>query len=280
MLRNGNARPFRQCAGVLGWPLDHTLSPVIHNAAFRSLGLDWSYYAWPVPPEHLGDAVRGLRALGAAGANVTMPHKESVIEHLDDLEGDAAATRAVNTIQNLAGRLIGHNTDVSGFHDLLVQDIGFDISGASALVVGAGGAARAVVKALVDGGASVVVAARRPESAEQLRDVGEVEVVALDDVVSAAEKVVLIVNATPVGMAGEEDPLPTVGFRSDQTVVDLVYRPPLTPLVERARAAGADAWGGLGMLVHQAAASFRIWTGREPPLDVMSAAALHALSHS
>lgn len=278
MLRAGT-RPFRHCAGVLGWPLDHTLSPVIHNAAFRSLGLDWSYFSWAVDPEGLGDAVRGLRALGAAGANVTMPHKEAVIEYLDELEGDAAATRAVNTIQNLGGRLVGHNTDVGGFRDLLVQDIGFEPSGASALVLGAGGAARAVVKALGDAGASVLVAARRTEKGAELRSLAEIEVVAWDEAAPAAERAILIVNTTPLGMREGEDPLPTVAFRGDQTVVDLVYRPSATVLVERARGAGADAWAGLGMLVHQAAASFRIWTGQEPPLDVMSAAAIHALGH-
>ena len=278
MLRQGSPRSFHHCAGVFGWPLEHTLSPVIHNAAFRALGLDWSYFAWPVEPALIGDAVRGLRALGAAGANVTMPHKEAVIEGLDALEGDARATGAVNTIENRAGRLIGHNTDVSGFRALLVEDIGLDPSGERAVVLGAGGAARAVVKALSDAGADVAIAARRAAMAEKLRNVSNVEVIAWDEVVKSASGAALIVNATPLGMAGGEAP-PDIEFHAKQTVVDLVYDPPVTPLVERARAAGADAWGGLGMLVHQAAASFRIWTGQEAPLDIMSAAALHALNH-
>lgn len=276
MLKQG---PFRHCAGVLGWPLDHTLSPVIHNTAFRTLGLDWSYFAWPVEAELLGDAVRGLRALGAAGANVTMPHKEAVLEHLDELAGDASVTQAVNTIENRGGRLIGHNTDVSGFRDLLVEDIGFQASGTAALVLGSGGAARAVVHALAADGAQVKIAARRPEVGERLRDVAAVDVLAWDQANEAAGAADLIVNATPLGMQSD-DPLPVTEFRAGQTVVDLVYSPPVTPLVERARAGGADAWGGIGMLVHQAAASFRIWTAQEPPLDVMSAAALHALSHA
>ena len=276
---------FAHCAGVLGWPLDHTLSPVMHNTAFRSLGLDWRYFAWPVPPDALRDAVRGLRALGAAGANVTMPHKENVIEFLDRLEGDARSTSAVNTIQNLAGDLIGHNTDVGGFRDLLVEDIGLSASGARAVVLGAGGAARAVVKALTDEGADVAVVARRVEVAEKLRDVADLEVVSWADAVEASQKADLIVNATPLGMDGEAgavgvDPLEGSTFRREQTVIDLVYSPPTTPLVARARAAGADAWGGLGMLVHQAAAAFRIWTGQEPPLEAMSAAAVAAIGHS
>jgi shikimate dehydrogenase len=260
----------------LGWPLEHTLSPVIHNAAFRSLELDWRYFSWPVEPGLLGDAVRGLRALGAAGANVTMPHKETVIEFLDSLEGDAEATRAVNTIHNLGGTLIGYNTDVVGFHALLVEDVGFSPASKRAVVLGSGGAARAVVKSLKDNGATTAIAARRPEAAERLFEVAQVDVVPWDGLAEAIDTADLVVNATPLGMNGE-DPLEGVDLTPGKTVVDLVYAPPVTPLIARARAAGADAWGGLGMLVHQAAASFRIWTGQEPPLPTMSAAALHAL---
>lgn len=278
MLRQSAPKSFAHCAGVLGWPLEHSLSPAIHNSAFRSVGLDWSYFPWPVHPDALGEAVGGLRALGAAGANVTMPHKEAVIEHLDELEGDAGATQAVNTVHNLNGRLVGHNTDVGGFRDLLIEDIGFKAAGTAALVLGSGGAARAVVKALADDGADVVVVARRTEMAEKLREVADLEVVGWDVAAPRLGDADLIVNATPLGMQGEI-PLEDAAFRSGQTVVDLVYNPPVTPLITKARAAGADAWGGLGMLVHQAAAAFRIWTGQEPPLDVMSAAALHALSH-
>src|SRR3712207_5801878 len=113
------ARVSSNFVGVLGWPLDHTLSPPIHAAAFRHLGMDWIYLAWPVPPEDLAAAVGGLRALGALGANVTMPHKETVIEHLDEISGDARAVGAVNTIQRIGDRLIGHNTDVDGFREFL-----------------------------------------------------------------------------------------------------------------------------------------------------------------
>lgn len=270
---------FRHCAGVLGWPLEHTLSPTIHNAAFRALELEWFYFAWPVEPDSLERAVQGLRALGAAGANVTMPHKESVIAHLDALEGDASSTGAVNTIQNLGGRLIGHNTDVAGFGALLAGDIGFRPAGKRALVLGAGGAARAVLKCLADDGSSAAVAARRPDAARALRGVAEVDIVAWGDAAAVAEGADLIVNSTPLGMRGE-DSLPEARFAPGQTVVDLVYNPPTTPLLERARSAGADAWSGLGMLVHQAAASFRVWTGQDPPLQTMSAAAIRAVGHT
>ena len=277
MLKSRGVTSF---AGVLGWPLTYTLSPVIHNAAFRRVGLDWVYLQWPVPPEELDDAVAGLRSLGAMGASVTMPHKEQIVKLLDGLSGDARALGAVNTIQRLGHRLIGHNTDVDGFRAFLEEDAGVDLEDKSCLVLGAGGAARAVVKALGDlGAAGIAVAARSPERGEEVTSLvghGEARVCDWDDAGSEAEGADVIVNATPLGMR-EGDPLPGTRFNSGQVVVDLVYDPPSTEMVERARSAGADAWGGLGMLVHQAAAAFRIWTGQDPPLETMSAAALRAI---
>jgi shikimate dehydrogenase len=268
--------------GVLGWPLAQTLSPAIHNAAFRKLGLDWAYFAWPVPPESLDAAVAGLRALGAQGANVTMPHKQAAIDYLDHLSGDARAVGAVNTIQRHADQLIGHNTDIDGFIDFLSADAGADVTGVRALVLGAGGSARAVVKALVHRGAGEInVAARDPRRAEEVRKIAEGiagGAIEWDAAPRAAGEAELVVNATPLG-ANDEDPLPRANFSRGQLVVDLVYLPPATRLVERARSEGANAWGGLGMLVHQAAAAFRIWTGVDPPLETMSAAALHAIRH-
>jgi shikimate dehydrogenase len=274
------ARGVSSFAGIIGWPLTHTLSPVIHNAAFRKIGLDWIYLQWPVPPEELDHAVSGIRALGAMGANVTMPHKEEVVTLLDGVSGDARAIGAVNTIQRLGNRLIGHNTDVDGFRAFLEEDAGADLRGKACLVLGAGGAARAVVKALRDlGAAGIAIAARTPEKGEEVtaqvahRDT---RVCDWEDAETEAEEADMIVNATPIGMR-TGDPLPGTKFNPGQVVVDLVYDPPSTELVERSRAAGADAWGGLGMLVHQAAASFRIWTGQDPPLETMSAAALRAI---
>jgi shikimate dehydrogenase len=267
-------------AGVLGWPLTYTLSPVIHNAAFRKVGLDWVYLQWPVPPEELGDAVAGLRALGAMGASVTMPHKEEIVKLLDGLSGDARVLGAVNTIHRLGHRLIGHNTDVDGFRAFLEEDTGVDLEGKSCLVLGAGGAARAVVKALGDLGATgIAIAARTPERGEEVTAQvghGDTRVCDWNEASAEAEAADVIVNATPIGMR-EGDPLPGASFNSGQVVVDLIYDPPSTEMVERARSAGADAWGGLGMLVHQAAAAFRIWTGQDPPLETMSAAALRAI---
>jgi shikimate dehydrogenase len=237
------------------------------------------YLRWPVPPESLSAAVGGIRALGATGANVTMPHKETVMSLLDELSGDAAAIGAVNTIQRVGGLLVGHNTDVDGFSEFLSSDVGFDAHGRRALVLGAGGAARAVVAALATMGASsITVAARRPHQADDVAALGgdAGEGAAWGELAGLIEGADVVVNATPLGGDGED---PTVGgeLHEGQLVVDLVYDPPMTPLVDRARLAGADAWGGLGMLVHQAAASFRIWTGLSAPLEAMSAAAVHAL---
>ena len=277
MLRH---RPATNFVGVLGWPLEHTLSPVLHAAAFRQMGLDWVYLAWPVEPEDLGDAIAGLRALGALGANVTMPHKETVMGFLDELSGDARTVGAVNTVQRIGRRLVGHNTDVDGFRHFLEGDAGLDASGMRVLVLGAGGAARAVVRALDGlGAAELAVAARNVDKGSKLVELaGRAQGKALswEDATATAADYDMVVNATPVG-TGDGDPLPNVEWRSGHVVVDLVYEPPSTNLVERARAGGARAWGGIGMLVHQAAAAFQIWTGQDPPLETMSAAALHAI---
>jgi shikimate dehydrogenase len=266
--------------GVLGWPLDHTLSPVIHNAAFRTAGIDCVYLAWPVPPEYLEQAVAGLRALGATGANLTMPHKQAVLEHLDDLSEEARALGAVNTIHRAGERLVGYNTDVSGFREFIEDDAGIAIADRTVAVIGAGGAARAVVKALAQLRAGkIVIVARDPERAAEVAAIGGSiasveEAGGAEDHIGSAD---VVVNATPAGMDGRTDPVPGASFRPDQVVVDLIYSPPTTPLMRRARAAGAEAWGGLGMLVRQAAASFSIWTGREPSLETMSAAAVRAI---
>jgi shikimate dehydrogenase len=278
MLRAQLASP--RLVGVLGWPLDHTLSPVIQNAAFRRLALEWIYLSFPTRPQDLAAAVGGLRALGAMGANVTMPHKEEVMGLLDDLSGDARAVGAVNTIQRVGDDLIGHNTDIDGFAEFVVGDAGYDVTGMDCIVLGSGGAARAVVKALDDLGAGrIAIVARRTEAAARLVGLVGGGRADLHPWESAAELVTasdVVVNATPVGM-GREDVVPAATFRAGQLVVDLIYEPPSTPMVERARTAGADAWGGLGMLVHQAAASFRIWTGQDPPIGTMSAAAVRAI---
>ena len=280
----GGKRDASHFVGVLGWPLEVTLSPLMHNVGFRRLGLDWIYLRWPVAPDDLDHAVRGLRALGADGANVTMPHKESIVEHLDSLDEDAGAIGAVNTVRRSGKELIGHNTDVVGFSEFLVEDAGFQPDGTSALVLGAGGAARAVVKALANLGAGdVTIAARNREAGASVAALAEdatrsARAIGWEDASDLVDGVDLVVNATPIGMRGEAL-LSRVTFRPSQCVIDLIYSPPTTPLIERARAGGANGWGGLGMLVRQAAASFAIWTGQQAPLDAMSAAAIRGIGH-
>ncbi len=267
-------------AAVIGDPVRHSLSPVLHNAAFRALDLDWAYVAFEVPRGAAFAAVAGMRALGIDGLSVTMPHKDAVVAAVDRLSPTALALGAVNTVVRLADVLEGHNTDGAGFVAAVRHDEGFDLTGRRCVVLGAGGAARAVVRALADEGASEVVVVNRTPSRAQAAAAlaGPVGRVGGAEAVADAE---LVVNATPVGMgAGAEGPLTVdpAWLGPGQLVVDLVYDPPLTPLVETARARGAAAVNGLGMLIHQAAHAFRLWTAEDPPLAVMSAAALAELA--
>ena len=253
----------------------------MHNAAFRSLGLDWVYLAFEVAAGEAAAAVAGARALGVEGLSVTMPHKASVVAAVDRLSAVAEALAAVNTVVRLPGGLLkGENTDGAGFLEALRGDDGFEPAGRRCLVVGAGGAARAVVKALGDAGAvEVVVVNRTPANAETAAalagSAGRV------GVAGEAGEADLVVSAVPLGMAGRGDddlPVDPADLGPGQLVVDLVSNPAVTPLVEAAMARGARAVNGLGMLVHQAALQLRLWTGESPPLDVMRSAALTAVA--
>jgi shikimate dehydrogenase len=261
--------------GIIGWPVEHSLSPAIHNAAFAALDLDWIYVPLPVPPGEAPAAIRGLRALGFAGANVTMPHKTDAAEAADTLSDDARRLRAVNTIVVDGDGVGGHNTDAPGFDRFLRRDAGFDPIGRAAVIFGAGGAARATALALARAPvARLIVAVREPGRAGMLLDAleglpADVRVVGFDE--ASAESADLVVNATPVGS------LPLPRLEEGAVVVDLRYHPSVTDVQTTARAAGATAFGGLGLLLHQAALSFELWTGHVAPLDVMSAAALAAI---
>lgn len=271
-------------AAVIGDPVRHSLSPAIHNAAFRAAGLDWVYVALPVPEGEARIAVAGMRALGIDGMNVTMPHKSDVVKAIDRLSPAAKALGSVNTISRRGNELIGDSTDGEGFVNALRADEGLDPAGKRFLVIGAGGAARAVVKAVADAGATeVVVVARRPERGDRCaRLAGKAGRVGTTDDLAGAD---VIVNATPVGMGEVVNidrhalPLDPERLAVGQLVVDLVYEPLVTPLVAAARARGVAAVNGIGMLVHQAALAFRIWTGEDAPLAVMSAGALTALTN-
>jgi shikimate dehydrogenase len=273
-------------AGVVGGPVQvaRSLSPAIHNAGYRALGLDWVYVGFPVAPEE-DDAVavlRGLGRSGVAGFNVTMPHKLAAAAAVDRLAGQAAVVGAVNAVEVTGNELVGWNTDGEGLASFLLRQTDTDLDGCSVVVIGAGGSARSVVSGLVLAGAgAVTVLARDPDRAAALAPMaGEASFRALP-LSSAAAVVVagadVIVNATPVGQEGEPPLIPVEAIRPGAVVVDLVYHPLETPLVQAASRAGVKAYGGLGMLVHQAALAFEIFTGRSAPLEALWAGAREAL---
>ncbi len=267
-------------AGVVGWPIEHSLSPTIHNAAYRTLGLNWVYAAFPVRPGTLPRAVRGLADAGLVGVNVTMPHKEEAATLADELSEDAERLAAANVL-SFGARVGADNTDAPGFARFLADDAGFDPAGTRAVIFGAGGAARACALALARGGlADLSIAARTAGASARMAAALQGSATTWREVpfgssVSGAD---LIVNATPLGGTGERGTLALEGLHPGQVVVDLVYRPAITPLVAAARAAGADAFGGLGLLLHQAALTIELWTGQVAPLPEMSAAALAELA--
>jgi shikimate dehydrogenase len=263
--------------GVIGDPVGHSRSPAILNAAYREAGLNWVYVAFPAPAGQGADAVKAAPALGLVGLSVTMPHKADAAWACDELTPDAAALGAVNVVTVAEhGRLLGASTDGEGFVRS-VRDEGLDPAGLDVLVAGAGGAARAIVLALGGAGARVTVAARRLPQAEAAAGlVPGGQAVTLSDVDPGV--FALVVNATPLGMQGEAGPLPADRLNSGQLVVDTVYHPMETPFLAAARARGIRGANGLGMLVHQAALAFELWTGVDAPLAAMRAAAAEAPS--
>jgi shikimate dehydrogenase len=278
--------------GVIGYPLGHSISPIILQVALDACGIGARYEAWETPPQELAERVRALRSGDVLGANVTIPHKEAVIGFLDGTEGLAVKSGAVNTIVNDEGRLTGHNTDAVGFTRALREDGGFDPRGRRAVVLGAGGAGRAVVLVLVEAGAGTVFAMDVvPERARALvSSLGEWASERTDlswggptdeafrQALSGCQ---LLVNCTPVGTRGGQaeglSPVSGDEVPRDVLVFDLVYNPLETPLVAAARARGNRAISGLKMLIYQAAESFRLWTGCEAPVERMLEAGRKAL---
>lgn len=256
-------------AAVIGSPVRHSWSPAIHNAAFETLGLDWVYLAFEVTEGSAGPALDAVRTLGIEGLSVTMPHKAAVAAAVDDLTEDAAALGAVNCVVNRGGRLLGDNTDGGGFLDGLAHDSRFEVAGSSCAVIGAGGAARAVVSALSSAGASEVLVVNRSagnadRAASLAGDRGRPATI--DEVATCG----LVVNATPVGMGSSTGlPVPPDLLGVGQVAVDLVYDPVETPWLAALRAQGVEAHNGLSMLVHQAARAFEHWTGVDAPIDEM-----------
>ena len=274
-----------QRLGIIGYPIGHSISPIFQQAGLDHLGIDATYEKWEVTPEDVGDFVAGLRAPGTLGINITVPHKQAVIPFLDEVDEWATAAGAVNTIVTHDGHLTGHNTDGPGFLRALLVETGYDPSRTRALILGAGGAARGILLALVRGGVdSLVIANRTLERAETLAQLASdngvgSEAISLsgDALTEAAASANLIVNCTTMGMSHGPDehgsPISAAQIPATATVNDVVYTPLLTPILKEAAAAGATALGGLHMLVYQGVLSFQMWTGVDAPVDVMLAAA-------
>ncbi len=278
-----------QVVGVIGWPVQHSLSPPMHNAAFRALGLNWVYVAFAVPPDNVGTAIAGMRALGLRGLNVTIPHKAAVVSHLDEISATSRQLGVVNTIVNSDGHLRGDSTDGAGFIRALAE-AGEGITDNRVVLIGAGGSARAVALAAAqEQPEELVIVNRTPqravELAELVRAAGGLEAVrsiALDspEVATAVSSADVIIDSTPVGMYPHTDVAPVISpqwLRPCQLVCDLTYNPRETVLLQAAREAGARVLDGTGMLVHQGAIAFEQWTGEEAPVEVMRLALLEAL---
>ncbi|KAF0209138.1 MAG: shikimate dehydrogenase [Actinomycetota bacterium] len=279
-------------AGVVGWPVEHSLSPAMHNAAYEELDLNWVYLALPAPDQgalfRLADAARSSAFVGF---NVTMPHKRAVLELCDEVAMLAQMAGAVNTVHCVEGRLVGYNTDSRGLLESLQAEAQFNAEGRRIAIIGAGGAAGAAVAGFILGKAThLSIVNRDVARAEQLMTRVEPYLrgleVSLETIDAGAEQAVreadLVINATPLGMkVGDASPIPVEWFRPDQVVYDMVYLPTDTAFLEGARLAGARALGGLGMLVAQGALAVDIWTEnpqQRAPREVMRTSAEDAIS--
>ena len=279
-----------QHVGIFGYPLGHSISPAFQQAALDYHGVPATYHAWPVPPDRLADEVARLRGVDYLGANVTVPHKEHVREYLDEIDPWAQSIGAVNTIVREGSRLVGYNTDAYGFIKSLNKVGGFDPDGKRVVILGAGGAARAAVFGLAEEGiSSLTIANRTLQRAQSLADevsgsIAAVEAISVSgpSLADACADAQLIVNCTSIGMRHSETegstPLDANLIPAGSLVYDMVYNPPRTPLLLAAAQAGANAVGGLSMLIYQGAAAFEHWTGKEAPIEVMFRAGEQALA--
>lgn len=266
-----------EITGIIGFPIEHTLSPAMHNAAYAALSLDYCYVPFPVSPEELGNAVKGLKALNIRGINVTVPHKEKVIAYLDEIDPEASFIGAVNTIVNAEGRLIGYNTDGRGFIQSLAENK-IEPGGKDILIIGAGGAARSVGYYLVRTARSLCLYGRTKSRVENLSgDLNKIaNSVSICRNLSEAGRYHIIINATPLGLDAN-DPLPidTSFLKPGQIVYDLIYKK--TKLLGQASKKGCISINGLGMLLWQGALAFELWTGKRPDVAVMRKALQHAM---
>ncbi len=270
--------------GIFGHPVKHSLSPDMHNSAFNTLGLNSVYVAFDIAPDNIEEANRAIRVMGIKGINITIPHKQTIISFLDEVSPDAKLTGAVNTVKNENGKLWGFNTDVGGFLRAIREDLDFSPEGNTLFLIGAGGAARAVLSAFcMNGGAVVYIAdiiqAKAIELANQFKANFQnitIETVSLEDQNILEQKfgeADILVNASPAGMdgVGSHD-IPLTSLNKNAVVYDLVYKPPNTKLLNDAKELGHKASGGLTMLLYQGAESFEIWTGERAPVEIMKKA--------
>jgi shikimate dehydrogenase len=277
-----------RCCGLIGDPVKHTMSPAMHNAAFRSLGLDCVYIPFRVRIDDLDRAINGMRALNIKGLNVTIPHKVAVIPLLDELDGLAEKIGAVNTIVNNDGVLRGYNTDATGFLQALLEG-GVEPEGKNVVILGAGGAARAISFILAEQDANLTIINRlleldwAVELASRISRISKTEVKALElnreNLATALRQADILVNATSVGMSPNVDETPVTAdlIKPGLVVFDIVYNPIKTRLIMEAGEAGAKPIGGLEMLLWQGALAFEMWTGHKAPVDLMRAEAIKGL---
>ena len=260
---------------IIGDPIDHSLSPAIHNATFSSLGLNCSYIAFRVQEGQLKNSLDSLRAINIGGFNVTMPHKIRVLEYVDQYDKTVELVGAANTVKNEDGKFCAYNTDVLGFIKPLRQR-GIDFSGFEVTILGAGGAARAIAVALAGerGIANINIVNRNTDRSKELANLLKklglkASIVSSDNIQNIASKSNLIINTTPLGMKDEQSLIKSSSIRKDAIVYDIVYKPINTNLLESARTAGAKVVYGYEMLLEQAIASFKIWFQRDPPIEPM-----------
>jgi shikimate dehydrogenase len=279
---SGKTRVF----GVIGDPIEHTLSPAMQNAAFQNLGLDCVFLAFPVKSSDVEKAIAGVRGLGISGLNVTMPHKNAVIPYLDDVDEAAKFLGSVNTIVNRDGRLRGFSTDGAGALNALKTN-GADPHGKKVVVLGAGGAAKAIAYALAPEAEELALLNRTPQKTHELTKALYMKFIAkinsgslsTSDIWKNLQDADILINATSVGMHpnADESLVQAKWLKPSLTVMDIVYNPVQTKLAADAKAAGAKVVSGVEMLVYQGAASFEIWTGKKAPVEVMKQAALNQL---
>jgi shikimate dehydrogenase len=274
MNATGRIRGTTKITGIFGCPVGHSLSPCMQNAAFQALALDYCYVPFEVPPEMLEKAVSGIRAMKIRGINITIPHKEKVIPFLDEVREDASLIGAVNTIVNEDGRLIGHNTDGKGFIEA-TRERGISVGGKKILIIGAGGAARAVGAALLHEGGRLFIHSRTLEKARRLaEDLDRAEAsVEVRPQLGDLSEFDMVINSTPLGLK-DDDPLPFAVslLGPGQIVFDLIYRQ--TPLLKESAEMGCETLDGLGMLLWQGALAFELWTGQKAPVEAMRRALL------